>query len=317
MYAPGSSAPSDELVRLCRVVARYGKIYTSHMRDYSFRLLEAIDEQVELARQAGCRLQISHLQAVGRANWHLNRLALERVDAARDSGVDIAFDCYPYVAGSTVLSQLLPQSALDGGADTLVARLQDPAERKRLATETIAGMAHEWRDIFISAVRSQANQHTIGRHIAALATERGQEPIDVVFNLLIEERGAVNMLEFNQSEENLHATLSHPLSIIISDGFYVSGRPHPRLFGTFAELLGTVTRDRKWMTPEEAIRKITGYPATRFGIKDRGFLRPGLIADITIFDPALFRSHATYDQPEHSPTGLRAVIREGRVLFEA
>jgi dihydroorotase/N-acyl-D-amino-acid deacylase len=317
MYAPGSSAPFDELVRLCRVVARHGKIYTTHMRDYGFRLLEAIDEQVEIARRAGCRLQISHLQAVGRANWALNRLALERVEAARDSGVDIAFDCYPYVAGSTVLSQLLPQTALEGGAGALVARLEDPIERKRLAAETIAGMAHEWTDIFISAVRSDSNRSAIGRNIADLAADRQRDPIDVVFDLLIEERGAVNMLEFNQSEENLRAMLCHPLSLIISDGFYVSGRPHPRLFGTFAELLGTVARDRQWMTLEEAIRKVTGYPASRFGIRDRGFLRPGLMADITVFHPALFRSHATYDRPEQSPAGLKAVIREGRVLLSA
>jgi dihydroorotase/N-acyl-D-amino-acid deacylase len=210
---------------------------------------------------------------------------------------------------------LLPQSALDGGADALIARLKDPSERKRLAAETIAGMAHEWSDVYITAVRSEANQYAIGRHVADLAVIRQQEPVDVVFDLLIEERCAVNMLEFNQSEDNLRAMLSHPLSVIISDGFYVSGRPHPRLFGTFAELIGTVARDRKWMTMEEAIRKVTGYPADRFGLKDRGYLRPGMIADITVFDPAEFRSHATYDNPQQYPTGLRAVIRSGQVLL--
>lgn len=315
MYAPGSSAPPEELERLCRVVARQGKIYTTHMRDYGFHLLEAIDEQVELARRSGCRLQISHLQAVGRANWRLNQLAIERVEAARHSGIDIAFDCYPYVAGSTVLNQLLPQSALEGGSDGLLTRLQNQTERKRIATETIAGMAHEWSDIYISAVRTEANRYAVGKNIVELAQHRGQDAIDTVFDLLIEEHNAVNMLEFNQSEPNLRAMLSHPLSIIISDGFYVTGRPHPRLFGTFAELLGAVCRDKQWMSLEEAIRKVTGFPADRFGMNDRGYLRPGKAADVTVFDPASVHSRATYDDPEQSPLGIRLVIRQGQVLF--
>lgn len=315
MYAPGSSAPPEELERLCKVVARQGKIYTTHMRDYGFHLLEAIDEQVALARRTGCRLQISHLQAVGRANWHLNRLAIERVEAARDSGVDIAFDCYPYTAGSTVLSQLLPQKALDGGADALVARLKDPTERKRLAVETIAGMAHEWSDIFISAVRSEQNRSAVGCSIEALTETRKQEPIDVVFDLLIEENAAVNMLEFNQSEENLRAMISHPLAIVISDGFYVNGRPHPRLFGTFAELLGSVCRDRGWLPVAEAICKVTGFAADRFGLKQRGYLRSGYTADITVFDAAAVTSPATYEAPEQSPRGICMVIRSGQVQF--
>jgi N-acyl-D-aspartate/D-glutamate deacylase len=315
MYAPGSSAPKEELERLCRVVARQGKIYTTHMRDYGFKLLEAIDEQVALARGSGCRLQISHLQAVGRANWHLNQLAIERVEAARSSGIDIAFDCYPYTAGSTVLSQLLPQAALDGGTEALLARLTDPAQRKRIAAETIAGMAHEWTDIFISAVRSEQNRDAVGKSIATLSEARQQAPIDVVFDLLIEENAGVNMLEFNQSEENLRAMLSHPLAIVISDGFYVSGRPHPRLFGTFAELLGSVCRDRGWMPETEAIRKVTGFAADRFGLKGRGYLRPGYMADITVFDSARVTSPATYENPEQSPQGIRAVIRSGQVQF--
>lgn len=315
MYAPGSSAPPEELERLCRVVKRREKIYTTHMRDYGFRLLEAIDEQVDLARRTGCRLQISHLQAVGRANWRLNPLAIERVDAARKAGIDIAFDCYPYTAGSTVLSQLLPQEALDGGTDALLTRLKDPARRKQLAEKTIAGMAHEWSDIFISAVRSERNQSAVGRAISELAELREQKPIDVVFDLLIEENAAVNMLEFNQSEENLRAMISHPLAIVISDGFYVNGRPHPRLFGTFAELLGSVCRDRGWMPVAEAIRKITGFAADRFGLKERGYLQSGYKADITVFDAATVTSPATYESPEQSPKGICMVMRSGQLQF--
>ena len=252
MYSPGESAPFEELERLCRVVARRGKTYTTHMRDYGFRLLEAVDEQIELARRTGCRLQISHFQAVGEANWSRQALALERIERARDEGIDVAFDCYPYVAGSTVLSQLLPQRALEGGTAGLVGRLTDRTERSRIASETIAGMAHRWTDLFISAVASAANQPVVGLSIQAIADMRGCEPIDVVLDLLVEERGAVNMLEFNQSPENLRQTLTHPLSNIISDGFYVNGRPHPRLHGTFPELLGGICREKRWMELPEA-----------------------------------------------------------------
>ena len=315
MYAPGASAPSDELERLCRIVARRGKIYCSHIRDYSTHLLQAIDEQVELARTTGCRLQISHLQAVGRANWKLNTLALEKIEAARHSGVDVMFDCYPYVAGSTVLTQLLPQWALDGGVTALMARLTDEQSRKEIAAQTEGNLVHRWSDIFISSVGSSKNSTAIGKSIDELSRSRSQSPIDIVFDLLIEEQGAVNMLTFNQSEENLRANLCHPLSIIISDGFYVKGKPHPRLHGTFPELLGNICRDKKWLPLPDAINKVTAGPAERFAIKGRGLLQPGYFADVTVFDPLHVRSNSTYQQPDLSPDGVTGVIREGKILL--
>ena len=313
MYSPGESAPFDELERLCRVTARRGKVYATHMRDYGFHLIEAIDEQLELARRTGCRLQISHLQAVGEANWSRQAPALEKIERARDGGIDVAFDCYPYVAGSTVLSQLLPQRFLEGGPAGLVARLTDPVTRARVARETIAGMAHRWTDLFISAVASEANAPAVGLSIQAIAERRGCEPIDVVLDLLIEERGAVNMLEFNQSQENLRQTLTHPLSNIISDGFYVTGRPHPRLHGAFAELLGGVCREKGWMELPEAVRKVTSAPADRFGLRGRGRVAPGNYADIVVFDAARVGSPATFERPEQPPEGIHYVLREGRI----
>jgi dihydroorotase/N-acyl-D-amino-acid deacylase len=312
MYSPGASAPFAELERLCRVVARHDAIHATHMRDYNFKLVEAVREQIELARRSGCRLQISHLQAVGRANWSLQERALEEIERARHEGVDVAFDCYPYVAGSTVLTQLLPQRALEGGTAGLMARLSDPAERAHIARETVAGMAHRWSDLRIAAVRSAANQPLIGETILAIADRRGCEPIDAALDLLIEERAAVNILEFNQSEENLRRTLTHPLSNVISDGFYVRGRPHPRLHGAFPELLGNYCRRKRWMTLAEAVHKITGRPAERFHIRDRGLVRGGCFADITVFDPDSVSSPATYEDPERPPAGIRCVFRNGR-----
>jgi len=312
MYAPGSSAPFEELERLCRVVARHGKAYSSHIRGYFSDLVDSVDEQIELARRTGCRLQISHMQAVGRKNWPLQALALEHVERARAEGIDVAFDCYPYVAGSTVLTQQLPQWALEGGADAMVARLTDPPTRKRIAGEIVSTLAWDWSDIYISAIPSGRKQELVGRNLAQVAVESGREPVEAMLDLLAAERGAVNMLSFNQSEENLRATLTHPLSCVISDGFYVKGRPHPRLHGTFPTLLGAMVRERGWMTLAEAIRKITSAPAQRFGIERRGRIERGWHADLTLFDPATVGTDATYEKPDLPPRGIVQVYREGK-----
>ncbi len=310
MYAPGSSAPREELVRLCKVVARHGKLYATHMRSYSFELLESIDEQLDLARASGARLQISHLQAVGRANWHLQAAAIEKIERARREGIDVAFDIYPYTAGSTVLTQLLPQWALDGGIPAMLARLQDREQRQRIRESMV--LAQEWRDIYISAVGSARNQDLVGKHLAEIAEARACDPLEATLDLLLEEQGIVNMLSFNQSEDNLRALLTHPLCSIISDGFYVKGRPHPRLYGTFPFLLGEICRNRRWMTLEDAIHRVTAKPAARFGITDRGRLAPGARADLCVFDPERVAGTATYERPQSAPEGIRMVYREGK-----
>jgi N-acyl-D-amino-acid deacylase len=317
MYAPGSGAPFEELERLCRVVSRNGKVYCSHIRDYSFHLSEAVDEQLDLARRTGCRLQISHLHCTGRMNWSRQHLVIEKIEAARREGIDVAFDCYPYVAGSTVLTQLLPQDSLEGGIEALIGRLSDTSQRRAIGERTIEKLPHRWCDIVISAASSAANKHLIGLTLEEAARKRGEEPIDTVLNLLIEERGEVNMISFNQSEENLRETLTHPLSMIISDGFYVKGRPHPRLYGTFPRLLGTISRENKWMPLEEAVHKITGKPAERFQFTRRGLLRPSYFADLVIFDPMAVNSSATFDNPEVPPAGIRMVFRNGEIAWPA
>ncbi|MFN7993279.1 MAG: amidohydrolase family protein [Bryobacteraceae bacterium] len=314
MYSPGESAPFEELERLCRVVARRGKIYTSHIRDYAARLPEAVEEQLELARRTGCRLQISHLQAVGPGNWPKQAAAIEKIEEARAGGLDVAFDCYPYVAGSTVLTQLLPQWVLEGGNTGMVARLSDPEQRRAIARETVRGIAQRWSDLYISAASTPAGKRLVGRHLEEIAAERGCEPVDALIDILIEESGNVNVLEFNQSQDNLRQLLAHPLGAVISDGFYVKGRPHPRLHGTFPFLLGEICRNRNWLSLPEAIRKITSWPAQRFGMKDRGCLRPGCFADVVVFDPAGVGSAASYENPQVPPSGIQAVYRGGHRL---
>jgi N-acyl-D-amino-acid deacylase len=311
MYSPGASAPFEELERLCRVVARTGKIYATHIRDYGDSLMEATEEQLELARRTGCRLQISHLQAVGPRNWDKQARVLERIENAAAAGMDVGFDCYPYTHGSTVMTQLLPQWAMEGGIEGLLPRLADPDERRRIATNTEASLAQGWSGILIASVQSESNRRLVGESIAAIAESCAQEPVEVVLNLLQEEHGRVNILEVNQSEFNLRQTLSHPLSCIISDGFYVSGRPHPRLYGTFPLLLGEISRERGWLSLAEAVQKISDKPARRFGIQRRGLLEPGYFADVVVFDPEIVNSPATYAIPEQPPTGLYHVFRNG------
>jgi dihydroorotase/N-acyl-D-amino-acid deacylase len=314
MYAPGESAPREELERLLRVVARRGKVYSTHMRSYGRNLVAAVEEQVALARVTGCRLQISHLQAAGKKNWSLQGPALERIERARHEGVDIAFDCYPYTYGSTVLTQILPQSALAGGNQAMLARLRDPEQRARVVAGTLEQLDHEWSDIIISAVAAPEWKEVVGSNIADLAARRGRPPAETMMDALLENHAAVNILERNQSEENLRRTLTHPLSIVISDGFYVKGRPHPRLYGTFPELLGRTCRELGWMSLPAAVHKITGAPAERFKLAKRGRVARGMTADITVFDPARVQSRATYESPEQRPEGILHVFSGGQEL---
>ena len=311
MYAPGSGAPREELLALCKVTARHGKLHCTHMRDYGFHLLEAIEEQLSLAHESGCRLQISHLQAVGKTNRDLNARAVEMIETAHGKGMDIAFDCYPYTCGSTLITQLLPQSALEGGIDRLLARLAETQARLDIAQQAVKIIANTWDEVFVSSVASEENVGCVGKSVKQIAEERSIEPMEVVFRLIEEERGAVNILQHNQSEENLRVNLAHPLAIVISDGFYVSGRPHPRLYGTFPEFLARSQRDPAWLPLERAIHKISGAPARRFGITQRGELRPGYVADITVFDPNRIASRATYTDPRQRPEGIVHVFRDG------
>jgi dihydroorotase/N-acyl-D-amino-acid deacylase len=312
MYAPGSSASASELEHLCRIVARSGKLYATHMRSYADGLVEAVREQLALARAAGCRLQISHLQAAGRVNWDLQQRALDEIEAARAEGIDVEFDIYPYQCGSTVLTQWLPAWALEGGKNALLDRLRDEALRPRIAEETEHSRPQLWSDITISGTQSG---RLVGRTIEEVAVERGAEPALTVLDLLIEEEAGINVISFNQSEANLRQLITHPLCSVISDGFYVNGKAHPRLYGTFPELLGRVTRELGWMDLPRAIHKITAQPAGRLRLNDRGLLRTGYFADVTIFDPATIRSQSTYDDPDREPDGIVSVIRDGKFVY--
>jgi dihydroorotase/N-acyl-D-amino-acid deacylase len=315
MYVPGSSAPIEELDRLCRIVAKHGKIHSSHIRSYASNLIEAVDEQLNLAMRTGCRLQISHLQAIGATNWHLLEAALAKIEQASAEGLEVAFDCYPYLAGSSVLTMLLPQWSLDGGIAAMLLRLKDFALREQIIAETVESLPWKWRDVIISGVNTQHNQGVLEHSLEELGDTRGTAPVEAMLDLLIEENGKVNVILVNQSEQNLRRTITHPLAMVASDGFYVRGVPHPRLYGTFPKFLGNCVRELKWLPLEQAVQKITEYPARIFDLKQRGRLAPGYFADITVFDAQSIDSRATYELPSQAPVGIKSVFRKGlRVL---
>jgi dihydroorotase/N-acyl-D-amino-acid deacylase len=286
------------------------------MRSYSAGLLEALREQIELAERTGCRLQISHLQAAGRKYWGLQQQALDEIESARARGVDIEFDIYPYQCGSTVLTQLLPQWAMDGGAEALLKRLSDAESRKAILAEMEAG-PKPWSDVTISAVATPANARFVGRTVSEIAEARGQDAGACALDLLTEEHTEVNIITFNQSEENLRQLITHPLCSVITDGFYVSGKPHPRLHGTYPELLGSLVRERRWLSLQDAVHKSTAKPAARLKLRNHGELRAGYYADIVVFDPERIRSRATYESPTLAPEGIAAVIKGGAIKANA
>jgi N-acyl-D-amino-acid deacylase len=312
MYAPGSGASRQELTALCRIVARRGAVYATHMRSYSSGLVDAVKEQISIAQAAECRLQISHLQAAGEDYWPLQQRAIEAIEDAFARGVDVAFDAYPWLAGSTVLTQVLPQTALEGGTSKLLVRLTDPMQRESIRHEVRPEA--RWSGVVVTSVAHNSGS-LVGRSIQEIADQRGIEPESVVLDLLVEQQGDVNIVEHCQSIDNLRALLTHPLAIVVTDGVYTRGRSHPRLYATFPLLFGDIVRKRKWLSLEEAVHKVTGKPAATFHLDGRGRIARGLVADITVFDPGTIHSDATYEMPDIAPSGIKAVWRNGEMLM--
>jgi N-acyl-D-amino-acid deacylase len=314
MYAPGSGASQEELTALCRVVARRGKVYATHMRSYSAGLVDAVEEQLAIAEASGCRLQISHLQAAGEDYWPLQQCAIAAIELAFERGVDVAFDAYPWLAGSTVLTQVLPQDALDGGIPQLLLRLHDPVQRESIRSRIKAEA--RWNGVVITSA-ARNTESIVGRSVQDIANERGTDPESTVLDILMEQEGNANIVEHCQSRENLHALLTHPLATVITDGVYTIGRSHPRLYATFPLLLEEMVRKRRWLSLEEAIYKVTAKPAATFHMHDRGRIAEGYVADVTVFDPETIHTDATYEMPDVPPTGIRAVLRNGSVVVDA
>ncbi len=325
IYTPNLYAQTDEIVALAQAAAEMGGIYTSHIRGEGNTLMEALEEAFTVGRAAHIQVQVSHLKASGVRNWHKMPAALAALDAARRNGLDVTADMYTYPASNTGLSSLVPGWVHVGGRDAMLARLRDPAMRAKLKEEladAIDANGVDWDQIYISSCTARPDYQ--GRHIDDIAGERKQHPWDAVFDVLIESNLSAEIIEFTMREENVAMGLRDPHVMICTDasgraaeGPFAVGKPHPRNFGSFPRLLQRYVREQRLFSLEEGVRKMTGLPASRLHLADRGLLRPGYRADVVVFDPATVADRATFDCPQQYPTGIEWVLVNGEPVIRA
>jgi N-acyl-D-amino-acid deacylase len=326
-YTPGRYTPTDEIVAMARVVARYGGLYASHTRNEEKTLLEAVDEAIAIGRRSGARVEISHLKASGRPNWDKQRAALDLIESARRDGVSVLADAYPYTAYSTGLTVNLSGWAREGSNADIVGRLRNPETRARIRKEVVAQIADEIGDyslIVISSVKTAGNRPLIGKNLVEIAKGWGGEPVDALLRLLEEEDASVGYIGHGMSPENVEMVLRHPLVMIGSDGSSMApvgkaaqSRPHPRSYGAFARVLSHYSRERSLFDLPAAVRKMTSMPADQIGLRDRGRIARGARADIVVFDAARVKDEATFADPHRYPTGIRHVLVNGTPVVEA
>lgn len=312
-YAPICYADLEESIELCKVVAEYGGIYTIHMRDYRDEIDESIAEVLRIAEESGVPVQIGHLAAVGPDNKGRSKDYLRTIEDARTRGIDITCDSYPYLAGSTLLQAMLPKWASAGASNAILGRLRDEQTRTKIIEE-LSEPQWDWTKAFICSVKTDANKKYEGVSFADIATERNVMPVQLICDLLLEEELEISFLIHTGHEADVQNIMSHPAQMIGSDGLHLSGKMHPRLYGTFARYPGRYVRELNVLTLEQAIRKMTSLPAQRVGLKDRGILKVNTAADVVVFDPDRVRDLATYDEPTQYPEGIPHVIVNGVIV---
>ena len=318
IYPPCPYADEEELTELNKEVARKDGIFVVHQRDEGYHLRRSFREIRDISKNSGVRLHVSHLQAYGKVNWPLMDEVLEMADAFLAEGGQVTWDRYPYLAGCTTLTAVLPFWTFGEGTEALIANLMEPEFRKRLTDDFTKGLdvwhnrqiSVGWENIIVTAVHLEKNKWMEGLSCQAIADRQNKNPIEAVCDLLAEERLAVTMISFYGSEDVLRKVLSHPQATLGSDGIY-GGRPHPRLYGTYPRFLRTYVRERKVFSLPEAIQKITSFPAKILGIPDRGTLVEGNWADLVLFDPKTVTDRATYEEPELYPEGISRVFVNG------
>jgi N-acyl-D-aspartate/D-glutamate deacylase len=320
MYMPGMYTPSQELVRLARTVSRYGGVVTAHMRGEGDQMLEALDEMLTLSEQAEVAVHISHLKIIGRKNWGKITLALERIAEARTRGLDITVDMYPYTAGSTTITQLLPPWLQEGGLASMLRTLHDPAVQRRVSQDFAQGLPGwenqiemlGWENIVLSSIQQATYSSLEGLNLAQAAVQLGMAADEAFFHLLLAAEGRITIVVFSMHERDVDQVALAPFTMIGSDGLPLPGRPHPRLYGTFPRYLQRYVGELQRLSLPEAIHKITALPCARFGISERGVIAPGKVADLVVFDPTTIGDRATYSEPRTPPTGIAAVFVAGQ-----
>jgi N-acyl-D-amino-acid deacylase len=317
IYPPCVYADTEELTELCKVVSVHGGIFVVHMRNEGDRLFESIEEVATVGSESSVPVHVSHFKASGERNWGKVVEALEMLEKARGEGIDMTVDQYPYVAGSTFLSSLLPVWMHEGGTQRMLDRLKDEEIRRKIAEEMEEGGRGKnwgWGNILVTSVKTEGNRRFEGKNLEEIAEERGQGPLKALFNLIMEEENAATMVSFGMSEDDVCTVMRSPLQMVCTDGIAL-GKPHPRAYGTFPRVLGRYVRGGV-LRLEEAVRKTTSLPAQRLGLRNRGLIRPGMHADITIFDPDKIIDTATYKDPIQFPKGIEYVIVNGEITVD-
>lgn len=322
IYPPGVYSKTEELIRLAKVAARHGGVYASHMRSEGAKVVEAIEEAIRIGREGGLPVQISHIKTAGPSNWHKIDQIIETIEKARAEGVAVTADRYPYTAASTDLDAILPAWSYEGGASAEVARLKDPEIRAKLMREVLDGhpVPEYWDRVMISSVVNEANRPLEGKTMAQAAAMRGQEPIEALFDILIEEEVRTQAIYFSMSEDNLRTFLKQDWCMIGSDssargmsGVTRQGKPHPRGFGSFPRVLGKFAREEGVLSLPQAVRKLSGMAADKLGLAGRGYIKVGNFADIVVFDAHQVVDRATFEDPYQFPVGIKHVLVNGDV----
>jgi N-acyl-D-amino-acid deacylase len=328
IYAPALFAQTDELVALAEVAAEHGGMYISHIRNESGQLLESIDELIDISRRSGAPAEIWHFKAAGPRNWHKLEAAIACIEQARASGLQITADMYPYVASSTGLDATMPGWVQEGGHQAWVARLQDPSSRARLRQE-LSTYARLGDNEFVNAekvllvgFRNPQLRDLTGKTLAEVAALRGTPVEDTIMDLVVEDDSRVQCVFFTMSEENVRREVGLPWMSFCSDagslaaeGIFLRTSTHPRAYGAFARLLAKYVRDEHVLSLEEAVRRLTGFPASVLGLSQRGLLARGYFADVVVFDPSAIQDHATYEQPHQYATGVQHVFVNGQQVL--
>jgi len=326
IYAPAFYAKTPELIELCRAAAEFGGMYISHMRSEGARLLEAIDELITIAREAKVPAEIYHLKAAGKDTWSKMGPAIDKIEAARLEGLRITANMYTYPAGATGLNATMPPWAQEGGYDEWVKRMKDPATRARIRREMLTP-TDQWENFFTGAgpdgillvgFKNEVLKPLTGKTLSEVARMRGTSPEETAMDLVIEDGSRVDAVYFLMSEENLKRQLALPWVSFGSDagsmapeGPFLRSNPHPRAYGNFARWLGRYVRDEQLVPLEEAVRRLSALPAENLGLKDRGRIATGMVADVVVFDPAKIQDHATFEKPHQYATGMVHVLVNG------
>jgi N-acyl-D-amino-acid deacylase len=331
IYAPGCFATTEELISLASTAGALGGMYASHIRGESRTVVDAVAEAIRIGREGECRVEISHHKACGRLNWGLVNTTLKLIDQARADGVDVAFDVYPYMASGTSLDAILPPWARDGGKPAILKRLADPGTRNKIK-ETFKDRftpwentvpEDGWENIYVSGFKKAENRRFDNKPVTEIAKELGKSPDEAALDLMVEEDLGIGAVFHEMSEDDVMTVMKHPLASIGSDGNSEStygptaqSATHPRSYGTFPRVIRRYALDKKLFPLEEAVRKMTSWPAERIGLKDRGVLAKGMAGDIVVFDPGTIADTSTYEKSHSYPVGIEHVLVNGSVTVE-